>query len=377
MQNRGAEAVRTALDGDSKPSVGSDHLLATPLVREEEATLDKSRKGAVVGGEGRGNHPLKLLISYWYFRNVDVAEWLSQFKHPVQVFADSGAFSAHSMGQELRVEDYCDWLEKWRHLIHVYAALDVKGNYREGMRNLNVMEKRGLMSIPVYHGGEPMSVLEELLARGYRYIALGNIHFSGKSRATGAWLVECFKRAEGKAVFHGFGMTTPERLFEFPWYSVDSSSWSAGFRFGAVAIYVRDEKRVVYLRNVVREPGHREKWEKYKTDVARHGMHIYDFMHHDIRENWRYATIGAVAFALMGQHVRQTRPSVPYPSVEITNSNDVQFLAPAPWTTPPPGTHLYLAAQGLPKNEEKGTKGRAWYELDALHYLDDNLELFT
>jgi hypothetical protein len=310
---------------------------------------------------------LKLLLSYFYFKDYPVDEWLAMFDHPVQVFADSGAFSAHSQGKPIRVDDYCDWLEKWGHLFDHYAMLDVKGDVDLGLTNLARMEKRGLRPIPVYHGGEPWSVLEDLVAHGYPYIALGNLarKVAGQGDNTLAWCIECFRRGQGRAVFHGFGVTTPRLLWSLPWYSVDSSSWSAGFRYGAVGIYVRSEKRVVYLRNVKREPQHRAQWEKYKTDVAKHGQNILDFMHHDIRENTRYATIGAVAFQLMGQHIRQTKPEVAYPGALSTG----QFRY-------SPGSHLYLAAQGLPPNPAKGTKGRAWYEVDALKHLDDNLEMY-
>lgn len=313
---------------------------------------------------------LNLLISYFYFRNVDVEEWLGQFKHPVRVFADSGAFSAHSQGKPLGVGEYVEWLHRWQHLFDHYAALDVKGNVDLGLKNLATMERAGLRPIPVFHGGEDLSVLDELISHGYPYIALGNIAktIAGHSENTGAWLVECFQRGEGKCVFHGFGMTTPKYLWQLPFYSTDSSSWSAGFRFGAVGVYIRSEKRVVYLRNVKREPQHREKWEKYKMDVARHGQHIFDFMHHEIRSNVRYASVGAAAFQLMAQHIRQNKPAIPWPSQRDDLVDD---------SLPQPGPHLYLAAQGLPPNVAEGTRGRAWYELDALHFLDDNLEMYS
>lgn len=310
-----------------------------------------------------GSFPtLRLLISYWYFRNVDLAKWLKQFRHPVQIFADSGAYSAHSHGKTIDVGEYADWLHKWKNHFDWYASLDVKGNQRVGLTNLAELEKRGLSPIPVFHGGDEFSVLDDFITHGYRYIALGNIAGTASARAksTMAFLVNCFLRAEGKSVFHGFGITTPDLLWQLPWYSVDSSSWSAGFRFGAVAIYIRDEKRVLYLRHVKREPTHRELWEKYKGDVQRHGQNILDFMHYEIRQNPRYAIMGAAAFTLMGQHIRDTRPLVPFPD-----------------GSQPDGPHLYLATMGLPKNLEKNTKGRAWYELDAIRFLDDNLEIYS
>jgi hypothetical protein len=310
---------------------------------------------------------LKLLLSYYYFKNYPVDDWMRSFVNPVQGFADSGAYSAHSRGDPLKVEEYIDWLHKWKHLFDHYAALDVKGDQNLGLKNLAKMEQAGLKPIPVFHGGEPWSVLKDFVQH-YPYVALGGIvgASAGTLNALMRWCLECFRIAEGKSVFHIFGVTTPKFLWSLPWYSVDSSSWSAGFRYGAVAIYVRKEKRVIYLRNVKREPGHREKWEEVRNDVARHGQNILDFMHHDIRSNVRYASMGASAFQLMAQHIRQTRPEVPWPTDESPNSRPFSAS---------PGPHLYLGAQGLPINPKTGMKGRAWYEVEALKYLDANLEI--
>lgn len=53
--------------------------------------------------------PFPLLLSYFYFRDrnmVEVLDKIFQTHVGIDLFADSGAFSAHSLGQPLRVEDY-------------------------------------------------------------------------------------------------------------------------------------------------------------------------------------------------------------------------------------------------------------------------------
>lgn len=55
--------------------------------------------------------PFPLLLSYFYFRDrnmVEVLDKIFQTHVGIDLFADSGAFSAHSLGQPLRVEDYAE-----------------------------------------------------------------------------------------------------------------------------------------------------------------------------------------------------------------------------------------------------------------------------
>jgi hypothetical protein len=58
-------------------------------------------------------------------------------------------------------------------------------------------------------------------------------------------LLKAFKIAQGKSVYHGFGCTVWDVVRAFPWYSVDSSTWSAGFRFGKVFLFDNREGALV------------------------------------------------------------------------------------------------------------------------------------
>lgn len=50
------------------------------------------------------------------------------------------------------------------------------------------------------------------------------------------WYVKCFKMA-GDTKLHGFGITAYNVLRDLPWYTVDSSSWASGVRFGHIPVY--------------------------------------------------------------------------------------------------------------------------------------------
>lgn len=183
---------------------------------------------------------LRILLSYHYFKDHDLDTVIPQkFAPPYpQIFADSGAFSAYSQGATIAWRDYAAWLKQYRHWFVTMANLDVIGDPAASARNQASLEDAGLPVLPVFHTGEPWSVLEGLLAR-YRYIALGGMvpYLREWKTKLMPWLVRCFKLARDRAVFHGFGCTAWEVVKALPWYSVDSSSWGQGFRYGQIPLF--------------------------------------------------------------------------------------------------------------------------------------------
>jgi len=179
----------------------------------------------------------RLLVSYFYFADEGALDFLDGFDD-VDVFADSGAFSAFNTGKPLDVAQYADWLLEHKRRFAVYANLDVKGDLDASLRNQAYLERQGLRPIPVFHAGEPWSVFNDMM-KDYGYIALGGVAGAlATSEAIFKWLIKCFKLArDNDVVFHGFGMTTWLWLKSLPWYSVDSSSWGAGFRYGNVRMF--------------------------------------------------------------------------------------------------------------------------------------------
>lgn len=194
--------------------------------------------------------PFRVLLSYHYFQK-DLAQLLDDNfgvdSHP-EVFADSGAFSAMTQGAPIDLDRYAAWLLANQQHFAVYANLDVIGDGDVSAEGTWVNQRRledeyGLQPLPVFHASEPWSVLDRYLEHGYRYIALGGL--VGRARASiMPWLVACFRRAEGQAVFHGFGLTSWEPLRALPWYSVDSSSWGSGYRYGMVRLWDNQRGRM-------------------------------------------------------------------------------------------------------------------------------------
>lgn len=164
-----------------------------------------------------------LLVSYAYLKN-----WLkhkSRFAYRDWVM-DSGAFSAHNAGVEVRLQDYIDTC---KHLMaadptltEIYA-LDVISDWKSSLKNCEEMWRQGVQAIPCYHVGEPEHVLRTI-ARDYPKIALGG---AVGYRKKDEWAEQCFARVWPKKI-HGFGFGAERSIMALPWHSVDATNWEIG-----------------------------------------------------------------------------------------------------------------------------------------------------
>ena len=159
----------------------------------------------------------------------------------IELFLDSGAFSAWTKSVEIRIEDYAEFIKQYKHVIQIYANLDVLGDPVKTWSNQKWLEKQGLSPIPCYHYGESENWLQRYITSGYDYIALGGmVPIQTTQRIY--WLDHLFSKLltnkDGLPIvkIHGFGMTSIPLLLRYPWYSVDSTSWVVTSRMGGVMV---------------------------------------------------------------------------------------------------------------------------------------------
>lgn len=176
----------------------------------------------------------------------------SQSKQPGyfdHVMLDSGAYSAWSRGKPIQLADYIAFVKEHRELFGTHVTLDVlpsgperqrteaaiEQGAKDSYRNHQKMKDAGLSPIPVFHQGENFKWLERMLSDGETYIGLSTrkdlLVFAGRQRQ---WLLKCYEVLRGTKVrTHGFGITNTSFLFEMPFFSTDSTTWSlqAGFGF--------------------------------------------------------------------------------------------------------------------------------------------------
>ena len=172
------------------------------------------------------------LVSYWDILSMDKYDEFDYYRER-DLFMDSGAFSAFTKGVTIPVEDYCDFIEKYD--LQVYSNLDDIVDHTRTAKNQQHMEARGLKPIPVFHLNEPYEVLEDMLKKGYPFIALGVAGTQG-SKVCDLFLYESFKiiARYWPVKIHGFGITTQKYLERYPFYSSDSTSAIMGAGMGRV-----------------------------------------------------------------------------------------------------------------------------------------------
>ena len=163
-------------------------------------------------------------VMFSYAAKPSVRTWQMAKELGMEVLLDSGAFSAWSRGKDISIQEYADYLTKWQP--NKYFNLDVIGDPEATQVNQRYLESKGFKPIPVFHLGEPMQLLDELVRR-YDVIGLGGT--VGKPhRQRRNWLSQLYSRhPEGK--FHGLGITHRELMTAYPFYSVDSTWWLAMF----------------------------------------------------------------------------------------------------------------------------------------------------
>jgi hypothetical protein len=172
----------------------------------------------------------------------------------IEMFLDSGAFTAYAKGEEIKVEDYIEFIKKHERNLAVYANLDVIGDAEGTWHNQEAMEEAGLSPIPVYHLGDEIKYLRRCLE--YDYFCLGGMAAQNKLGANRqdfldrCWNIIC-DTPDRKPInkVHGFGMTSLKLMLRYPWYSVDSTTWVTLARTGKVLIPRYSHGRYIYDEN--------------------------------------------------------------------------------------------------------------------------------
>jgi hypothetical protein len=182
------------------------------------------------------------LDSYHYINSQRFVDTMRDQK--ATVFLDSGAFSAHSLGVSINIDEYCSYIIRNRDILRVEdgavmaSVLDGIGDPLKTWQNQLYMESQGAKPLPCFHFGEDPRYLDWYVER-YDYITIGGL--VGKNQKDQeVWLDRMWEKhmldhtGKAKLKVHAFGMTAPSLMKRYPWYSVDSSSWIQAAAFGSI-----------------------------------------------------------------------------------------------------------------------------------------------
>lgn len=210
---------------------------------------DNEKQQRLIAGDGN------LLESFHYIgrqRSVDMIRADGR-----KVFLDSGAFSMWSLGAKVDIAAYCDYIKRNDDIIRhdddaiLASVMDAIGDALGTYQNQLAMEAMGVRPLPCFHFGEDVRYLEHYVAN-YSYITLGGM-VAQSTWQLKLWLDDIWEKyltdgsGRPKVKVHGFGLTTPELMRRYPWYSVDSSSWVQIARVGGMLLL--PEARVINVSN--------------------------------------------------------------------------------------------------------------------------------
>lgn len=167
-----------------------------------------------------------------------------------KLFVDSGAFSAHTKGRELDVDEYIEYLNARQGCFEVIAQVDkIPGEFGKKKTREQLLEAPELSwenylymrdrvidynnLTPIFHQGEDFKHLHRMLETTFDgehipYIGISPANdVSTKEKAK--WFETVFRiirdSSNPNVKTHAFGMTSLDLLEQYPFYSADSTSW--------------------------------------------------------------------------------------------------------------------------------------------------------
>jgi hypothetical protein len=159
-------------------------------------------------------------------------------KFTTDLFLDSGAFSAYTKGATLSVDKYAHFI----HAEDIWTTMsnldDIEGNCQLTYDNQKALESLGCPVCPVFHVRDDVSWLKKYMDEGYEYIFIGGMVIEETKflhEVLDTLWGDYLTNSDGtpRVKIHGFGLTTPELIIKYPWYSVDSSTWLMTGVFGS------------------------------------------------------------------------------------------------------------------------------------------------
>ena len=232
-----------------------------------------------------------------------IMEWVTYLReHPEcksRLFIDSGAFSAHTKGKVVDVDEYIKFINDIDDCVFVFAQVDkIPGEFRkektaeqlasapkESWDNylymVDKVKSRDKL-LPVFHQGEDFKWLENMLE--YRHPDGKPIDYIGvspandvHSQAKKEWLDRVFRTIKNSSnpnvKTHAFGMTSLDLLELYPLTSADSTTWVIWAAYGLIftkygSVTVSDYKNTKSSNLNNRTPEETEAFNEYLKSLG-------------------------------------------------------------------------------------------------------------
>lgn len=208
-----------------------------------------------------------VLESFFYLRGSRLPDIIR--RNNQTIFLDSGAFSMFTQGVDISIDEYAQFIHDEADIIHVASNLDdITKTPQLSYDNQKTLEGLGCDVKPVFHCREDPKWLVKYLDEGYDYIFLGGM-VPETTKWLRGWLDDLWHKylvkddGTSRVKIHGFGLTTVDLMFRYPWYSVDSTSWVMASRMGKIFVDLPHKIQGMVMSD--KSPKLKERDQHYKT----------------------------------------------------------------------------------------------------------------
>lgn len=165
---------------------------------------------------------------------------------------DSGIFSflngknAKNVDWEKYMFEYAEFVKKYEIKNYVEIDIDKMVGLAEVEKLREKLNKKvGWKCIPVWHMNRGYDKWLEI-CRDYDYVCFGAFLTDGLEKSKFHMIQQFLEDAKKEnCKVHGLGFTNFEWLKKLKFYSVDSSSWTVGNRFGSICQFQRDRIKAI------------------------------------------------------------------------------------------------------------------------------------
>lgn len=172
--------------------------------------------------------PPRILLSFFYFKNVPLAEFIDEIGYRPEIILDSGAYSAWTQSRDIALTDYIRYISVNRKYVRHIISLDVVGDPLIGFFYWKALKAKGIDCIPVYHIQDNIKWLDRYVAEGAPYIGLGGAAPIRDKKVVSEWARNALDR-HPETRFHLLGASSLECLKLADTYgeriSFDSATW--------------------------------------------------------------------------------------------------------------------------------------------------------
>lgn len=184
---------------------------------------------------------IKYVLESFYY----IQEWqIPIIKNADLFLLDSGAFTFMNNAKKTNInwkeyiDSYIDFINK--HDIKYFFELDI--DVVVGYENVKkitgyIEQKTNKKCIPVWHKSRGLQEWKRLTEE-YEYVAIGGIVTKEIRQCDYKFFTPLLDIAnKNKCKVHGLGFTSLKMLEKYKFYSVDSTSWKSGGRFGQIYLF--------------------------------------------------------------------------------------------------------------------------------------------